>query len=85
MVSIVFDDEKRGGVGREALRSVVRAAFSMRRKTLLNNLSAFFKTDKAVLKDMLEKLGFSPDVRGESLSPEDFLRLSSELEGLKAV
>ena len=85
VVSIVFDDEKRGGVGREALRSVVRAAFSMRRKTLLNNLSAFFKTDKAVLKDMLEKLGFSPDVRGESLSPEDFLRLSSELEGLKAV
>ena len=85
VVSIVFDDEKRGGVGREALRSVVRAAFSMRRKTLLNNLSAFFKTDKAVLKDMLEKLGFSPDVRGESLSPEDFLRLSSELEGLRAV
>ena len=31
----------------------------------------------AVLKDMLEKLGFSPDVRGESLSPEDFLRLAS--------
>lgn len=60
------------------MRSVVRAAFSMRRKTLLNNLSAFFKADKAVLKDMLEKLGFSPDVRGESLSPEDFcgLRLS---------
>lgn len=67
------------------MRSVVRAAFSMRRKTLLNNLSAFFKADKAVLKDMLEKLGFSPDVRGESLSPEDFLRLASELEGLKAV
>ena len=34
---------------------------------------------------MLEKLGFSPDVRGESLSPEDFLRLASELEGLRAV
>ena len=57
----------------------VRAAFSQRRKTLLNCLSSFF----AISKDELKKIGAAADVdmsrRGETLSLDEFARLSDEI------
>jgi len=63
------------------LRAVVRAAFSKRRKTLLNNLkaSSLFETRRETLPVILEDLGIDLTRRAETLSPEDFVRLSSAL------
>ena len=51
----------------------------MRRKTLVNAISAKFPIDKATVSSVLEELGMSPTVRGERLSTADFSRLSDAL------
>ena len=57
----------------ENFRTFVKTAFSMRRKTLLNNLSALYKKEKIV--EVFEKLGYSVSSRAEELSVEDFEKL----------
>jgi len=58
---------------------VVRAAFGQRRKTLVNALyAAFEKTyTKEEIAGIVEKCGFDVRVRGEVLSIDDFIKLSS--------
>lgn len=51
---------------------VVRAAFSQRRKTLLNCLAANFPISKQDLSDLLELNDINPSRRGETLSLEEF-------------
>lgn len=60
---------------------VVRAAFAMRRKTLINGLSAAFgsRLSKTELLALLENCGFSATVRGETLGLAGFARLSNAL------
>lgn len=57
----------------------VKAAFSQRRKTLLNCLSANFAYDKAQLTDILKSVGIDAKRRGETLSLEEFAALSDAL------
>ena len=58
----------------------VRASFAMRRKTLQNGLaSGFPELGKAGAGDVLESCGFSPTVRGETLSIADFAAISNEI------
>jgi 16S rRNA (adenine1518-N6/adenine1519-N6)-dimethyltransferase len=59
--------------------SLVRAGFSAKRKTLVNNLSASFRTPKAKFSEILGKNGIEPKVRAEKLSLEDWLRLYEKL------
>ncbi|QAY67469.1 16S rRNA (adenine(1518)-N(6)/adenine(1519)-N(6))-dimethyltransferase RsmA [Paenibacillus protaetiae] len=56
---------------------VVGASFAQRRKTLANNLTAFAGKERreAVLK-LLEGCGIDPTRRGETLSMEEFARIS---------
>lgn len=54
----------------------VKAAFSQRRKTLLNCLSANFPNDKAGLVSILESIDIDPRRRGETLSLAEFAKLS---------
>lgn len=62
----------------------VRAAFSMRRKTLLNCLSAnFAEFDKQMLTDIITSCGLAPNVRGETLDIPTFARLSNALFAAK--
>lgn len=59
---------------------VVRASFAQRRKTLVNGLSAAFgNLGKAQLSEILVQCGFAPNVRGETLSIEDFARISDAI------
>jgi 16S rRNA (adenine1518-N6/adenine1519-N6)-dimethyltransferase len=58
---------------REQLRTVARAAFAQRRKTLRNNLKGL--TTDAVLED----LGIDPGARAESLQLIDFIKLANRL------
>ena len=67
---------------REFLFSVTRAAFSQRRKTLVNGLTSLFsgKLGKEQLQEVITGCGFEPLVRGETLSLDDFLKLSKALK-----
>ena len=58
---------------------IIKAAFEMRRKTLVNAISAKYPLEKAAIAEVLESLGMSPTVRGERLSTADFSRLSDAL------
>ena len=58
----------------------VRASFAMRRKTLLNGLSAAFgEFTKAELTELLENAGISPSVRGETLGNDGFAAISNAI------
>lgn len=58
---------------------VVKAAFSQRRKTLLNCLCANFSISKADMTLLLEGTGIDPRRRGETLSLEEFARVADEI------
>lgn len=59
---------------------VVRGAFGLRRKTLLNALSAAFPLEKESLRACIEAAGLSPEVRGEKLGIPEFARLADEIK-----
>ncbi len=61
----------------DIFEQVVRAAFSQRRKTLLNNLtlSLIPKSDENI--SLLEECGLSDKVRAEQISLENFLKLTN--------
>lgn len=60
---------------------VIKSSFAQRRKTLLNNLSSqfFSKETKHRLTDVLNQAGIDPSCRAETLSLEQFARLSNAL------
>ena len=64
------------GTDEKLVRKLVRAAFAMRRKTLVNNLAASLGIPKQQATDLVTACGFPADVRGERLSLDDFIRLS---------
>ncbi len=60
-------------------RKLVHAAFSLRRKTLINALAGYHGIDKAGWTQKLESIGFESSVRAESLSFKDFIRILNVL------
>lgn len=61
---------------------VIHGAFLLRRKTLVNSLSAAFpKLDKTTIQSAIETCGLPPTVRGEALELKDFAALSKALKG----
>ena len=71
-------------VDRDQLFKLVKAAFSKRRKTLLNALSSygFQNLDKDTIKNTLEEIQISPEIRAENLSIEEFINISKILPPL---
>lgn len=65
----------------DLLFRAIRASFAQRRKKLLNGLSSAFQGElsREELADALTGCGFSDSVRGETLSLEEFARLSNRL------
>ncbi len=59
--------------------AVVKAAFSQRRKTLLNGLAELPGTDRAAAEAAVAALGLPRAVRGETLSLEQFIGLADRL------
>lgn len=67
----------------ELFFKIVRASFSQRRKTLLNSLvNSGLIDDKEKAKGILKECGLSDNQRGETLSTEQFARLSDVLNGI---
>lgn len=75
-----FLDEPRVKVNDESVFfRTVKAAFSQRRKTLLNCLASNFPLGKEKLSEIMESVGIDPRRRGETLSLEEFASLSDAL------
>ena len=61
---------------------VVRAAFSQRRKTLVNSVSSAIGLDKATVSDAVTKAGMPLSIRPEQMSMENFIAFSECLKEL---
>ena len=68
---------------KKAFFSLVRAAFSQRRKTLINSVSSMLGISKNKLSSALESLGLSENIRAEKMTMEDFAALSNSLANRK--
>ena len=66
---------------KETFFKVIKASFMQRRKTLVNALVSgnIFET-KEQAKQALNSLGFDENVRGESLTIEDFAKISNAIK-----
>jgi len=62
------------------MQALVRAAFGQRRKTLLNNLSAWLKLPREAIERMLRGESIDPMRRGETLSVKEFIRLARSIQ-----
>ncbi|MBU5313179.1 16S rRNA (adenine(1518)-N(6)/adenine(1519)-N(6))-dimethyltransferase RsmA [Tissierella carlieri] len=70
-------------VDKDKFFKIVKAAFSKRRKTILNSLSTYgFNIEKETIKEALEKLNINVNTRAENLSVEDFIKISKTLPPL---
>ena len=60
---------------------LIRASFNQRRKTLVNGLynSSDLHYEKEQIAEVLRELGWSEDVRGETLTLEEYAMLSNRL------
>ncbi len=61
----------------------IKAGFMMRRKTLLNSLASLDGFSKPVIEEALNNANIEANRRAESLSMEEFARLSEELLNIK--
>ena len=64
----------------EYLFKTIKASFMQRRKTLVNALSAGLGMDKEVIKSVLSALSYPENVRGETLSLDEFAEISDNLD-----
>ncbi|MEE0409397.1 MAG: 16S rRNA (adenine(1518)-N(6)/adenine(1519)-N(6))-dimethyltransferase RsmA, partial [Clostridia bacterium] len=80
VVKMAFRDEPAVSVKDEKMFfRTVKAAFSQRRKTLLNCLVANFPHNKEEISEIMTSIGIEPARRGETLSLEEFAKLSDVL------
>ena len=80
VVKMAFRDEPAVAVKDEKMFfRTVKAAFSQRRKTLLNCLAANFPINKSDLTNIMESVDIAPTRRGETLSLEEFAKLSEAI------
>ncbi len=83
VIRLDIKDKTPEGVTDEAFFfKTVRAAFSQRRKTLVNSVSSGLGIDKAVAVKACEQAGLPPAVRPEQLLMEQFTAFSEELKKL---
>ena len=83
IINIKLDKNKYQITNINMLRKVIRASFSMRRKTLANCLKTNFAFNSEQLDYIYQKLGYDKNIRGEILTTEDFVNLSNIIAGLK--
>lgn len=63
----------------DTLERVIRSAFAMRRKTLVNNLKSGFSFDMHSIEKLLKDNNLEANVRGEALSVEQFVKLANSI------
>ncbi|MBN2799502.1 MAG: ribosomal RNA small subunit methyltransferase A [Deltaproteobacteria bacterium] len=73
----LYSEPRTGGVSPEHFDKVVRAAFSQRRKTLINSMAPLYGKERVA--EVLAELGIDPLARAEVLSLADYQRLAPAL------
>ncbi|MFH0807179.1 MAG: 16S rRNA (adenine(1518)-N(6)/adenine(1519)-N(6))-dimethyltransferase RsmA [Elusimicrobiota bacterium] len=61
---------------------VIKAAFSQRRKTVLNSMSAGLNLPKEVITEILSKNGIDPSIRPERICLDKFISLAIDLKSI---
>lgn len=83
VIKLTLNEEPKVKVGNvEQLFKIMKASFLLRRKTLLNTLAAHgdLGLEKEKLKELLEASGVGAQTRGETLSVQEFARLSDFID-----
>lgn len=75
MVKLDIDKSKYTIANRVEFEEFIKACFVMRRKKLTNNLEKNLTLSKTEIAQKLESLGFSPDIRAEELTTEQFITI----------
>lgn len=82
VVRFDINEQTPSGVTDEAFFfKMVKAAFSQRRKTLVNSVSSGLGADKAIVVKAAEDSGLPSNVRPEQLSMEQLIAFSEQLKG----
>ena len=79
MVLIRHEDKPYHVQDEQLFFRLIKGAFAMRRKTLVNNLVSVFAFDRAKAIEVLEAAGLNAQIRAEALSIEDFCRLADQI------
>lgn len=79
VVKIAFNKNKYDIKNYNNLSKLIKCAFHMRRKTLVNNLKSTFNFEQKYIDDVFYKLGLEKNIRGEILTSEKFIELSNLL------
>ena len=82
VVHVAFNRNKFDVPNATLFRKTVRVSFSMRRKTLLNNLTVGFSITKQQAEQILSKCNLPATCRGEELSVSQFVLLYKVIEEL---
>jgi 16S rRNA (adenine1518-N6/adenine1519-N6)-dimethyltransferase len=80
VIKISDINEQRIMINREETKHffrIVKAGFSAKRKTLINNLSTSLHLDKKEVEKNLKKIGITPTQRAQELDVEDWKKLAS--------
>lgn len=83
VVKIEIEKNKFAGANLKEVRNVVRAGFSSRRKTLENNLINIFKLPREKAAQAIERAGLKKGCRGETLSAEDYVKLTEAIKNVR--
>lgn len=78
VVHVILDENVNPEV--ENVMKLVRSAFAMRRKTLRNNLVKGMGISGEKFDTAITQMGLKTDVRGEKLTPEQFIKLYNLLK-----
>lgn len=82
VVRIDRAEDRLAGENVPFVKKLVRAGFTMRRKTLVNNLCSALSLPREKAEAAVVAAGFSPMVRGETLSLEDYVALAHAVSGV---
>ncbi len=77
--------DKYEGVDKLGVMKLVKCGFAMRRKVLTNNLKNTYNLDSGECESVLKEAGFSPQIRGEALSTEDYIRLYDIMKNMNLI
>lgn len=78
IVRIDLDDRYKD-VDKKKVKKVIKSAFAMRRKTLVNNLSSAMSLTKENVEKALNDMGLDTRIRGEVLTIDEYIALTNAL------
>ncbi|MBR6737159.1 MAG: ribosomal RNA small subunit methyltransferase A [Clostridia bacterium] len=79
VVKLTLNRNKYQNLNPEKFKKLVKCAFTMRRKTLVNNLIKGYGLTREQAENTILSLGYDAGVRGEELSTQDFIKISNAL------